>query len=144
MTKSMMQRLHDSEINSSISSFYDGCFDWKLGDDMNGYKAEGQTRTYEMAEAALAAAAVEHFPQSTFALNSRPLKPQDVQVGRCFRHRRTGTVYRVTDIDVMIEATWQDGVAYTTATVASGFKIVRPLHEFCDGRFEALAEGFGK
>lgn len=146
MTKSMMQRLHDSEINCSISCFFDSCWDWKLGDELNGWTAEGQERTFERAEVALAAAALKHFPQSAFALNDRPLKISDVQVGRFFRHIKTRGIYVVTDTTVMIEETWQEAVAYTQAGAGKNpdLKIVRPLKEFCDGRFEALPEGFGK
>ena len=30
------QRLHDSEINASLSWFYDDGFKWELGDNING------------------------------------------------------------------------------------------------------------
>ena len=42
----------------AISTFYDAGFDWKLGDYMNGYKAEGNARDVEGAVAALRDAAV--------------------------------------------------------------------------------------
>lgn len=144
MTKSMMQRLHDSEINSSISSFYDGCWDWKLGDYMNGWKAEGQERSFEKAEEALAQAALEHFPQSTFALNQRPLKREDVKAGRWYRHRKTGNVYRVVSTNGRLEDTWEEAILYTTAYSDDSTIIARATVEFCDGRFEAMPEDFGK
>lgn len=33
-----LQKIYNSEINFSISTFWDGGFDVKLGDDINGYK----------------------------------------------------------------------------------------------------------
>lgn len=36
----MFQDIYDSEINIRISTFWDGGYDLKLGDYMNGYKAE--------------------------------------------------------------------------------------------------------
>jgi hypothetical protein len=38
---SIMQRLYDSEINATMSSFWDDGFYVKLGDEMNGFRAEG-------------------------------------------------------------------------------------------------------
>jgi hypothetical protein len=35
----VMNRLYESEINCSISSFWDNHWDVKLGDDMNGFVA---------------------------------------------------------------------------------------------------------
>ena len=34
------QAIYDSEINTHISSFWDGGWDVRLGDKLNGYKAE--------------------------------------------------------------------------------------------------------
>jgi hypothetical protein len=39
---SIMQRLYDSEINTTVSSFYDDGSYVKLGDEMNGFRAEGR------------------------------------------------------------------------------------------------------
>ena len=65
-----LQKLYDSEINFEISTFWDAGFDWKLGDEMNGYKEVcegGCCDTLETAVIALAIAAVKHFPDSVFA-----------------------------------------------------------------------------
>lgn len=48
--QSIFQHLYDREINFSISSFWDGGFTVKLGDEMNGFKAE--TCVNSMQEAA--------------------------------------------------------------------------------------------
>lgn len=61
------QRLYSSEINFTISTFWDGGFDWKLGDECNGFKEEGCTRTFDDAVVALRAAAIRQFPTSQFA-----------------------------------------------------------------------------
>jgi hypothetical protein len=64
---SMMQRLYDSEINVTVSSFYDDGFYVKLGDEMNGFRAEGHCRTWADVEEWLAAMACIHYPTSVFA-----------------------------------------------------------------------------
>lgn len=69
---STLQDIYDSEINFTLSTFWDGGFDWKLGDESNGWKAEGNADSLEQAVVALDAAAREHYPRSTFAL-----RPQD-------------------------------------------------------------------
>jgi len=45
-----MTNLYESEINCSISCFWDNNWDVKLGDEMNGFVAEDNFRT--LAEAA--------------------------------------------------------------------------------------------
>lgn len=62
-----LQELYNSEINWSISTFWDGGFDWKLGDNMNGWKATGCAYTLEETADALAKAARKYFPNSEFA-----------------------------------------------------------------------------
>ncbi len=66
----VLQELYDSEINFSISTFWDGGFDWKLGDEMNGYKAEGSEDTLESAIFYLRRAAIFYYPDSTFTLKA--------------------------------------------------------------------------
>jgi len=63
----ILQRLYDSEINASISSFWDGGFTVKLGDEMNGFVAEAQCQTMEEAERWLFNEALLRFPTSDFA-----------------------------------------------------------------------------
>ena len=41
----ILQMLYDSEINFQISCFWDGLIDWKLGDSLNGYHAQGKAET---------------------------------------------------------------------------------------------------
>jgi hypothetical protein len=38
---SILQQLYDSEINVWVTSFYDDGFYVRLGDEMNGFVAEG-------------------------------------------------------------------------------------------------------
>lgn len=63
----VMQSLYNSEINCAVSCFWDGGWDVKLGDDMNGYQAEDNFD--DLAEAAkwLTAEAKRHYPESQFA-----------------------------------------------------------------------------
>ncbi len=62
-----LQALYGSEINFMISTFWEAGFTWKLGDDMNGFIAEGQAETMQKAVAELVAAALHEFPNSVFA-----------------------------------------------------------------------------
>lgn len=64
----ILQQLYDSEINFSISTFWDGGFDWKLGCEWNGFSAMGCTRTMTEAVGQLEAAAHLHYPNSAFHL----------------------------------------------------------------------------
>lgn len=63
----LLQRIYDSEINLTLSTLWDAGFRWRLGDELNGFKAEGQERTLLDAVKRLASAAREHYPDSTFA-----------------------------------------------------------------------------
>ena len=63
--------LYDSEINFQISCFWDGLIDWKLGDTLNGYHAQGKAETVAKAIEALKEAAVCHFPESQFTQQIR-------------------------------------------------------------------------
>ncbi len=65
---SIMQDLYDSEINCSISTFWDGGFDVKIGDDMNGFQEEATVQRYFEAEAWLKDTAIRLMPDSQFAL----------------------------------------------------------------------------
>lgn len=62
-----LQALYDSEINFVISTLWDGGFDWKLGDDLNGFKESGCGDTVLEAIEDLMAAARKHYPNSQYA-----------------------------------------------------------------------------
>lgn len=64
----VLRDLYDSEINYSISSFWDGGYVVKLGDEMNGWLAETMTGdSWSEIAAWLKKTAIKHFPQSEFA-----------------------------------------------------------------------------
>jgi hypothetical protein len=63
----ILQALYDSEINFSLRAYWDLGVDWKLGDEMNGFRAEGRAQSVRGAVIALANAALAHFPGSAFA-----------------------------------------------------------------------------
>jgi len=63
----VLEGLYASEINASVSWFWDAGFDWQLGDDMNGVCAKGCCKTIKEVAAALHTAAIEHFPGSVYA-----------------------------------------------------------------------------
>jgi hypothetical protein len=67
--KTVFERLYNSEINFDVSCFWDGGFDVKLGDGMNGFKAWTTVRTWAEVEPWLEAQALVHFPNSVFSLN---------------------------------------------------------------------------
>jgi|Tabmets5t2r1_1033131.scaffolds.fasta_scaffold151921_2 hypothetical protein len=64
---STFQRLYDSEINFSITCFWDGGFEVKLGDDLNGIAAETRVMSWEEIEPWLSMQALLHYPESDFA-----------------------------------------------------------------------------
>lgn len=70
---SILQQLHDSEINTSVSSFYDGVWTAKLGDETNGFTPETSDPTTEAeALAWLDAEARRLFPNSLYATGVYP------------------------------------------------------------------------
>ena len=64
---SIMQRLYDSEITLTVSSFWDDGFYVKLGDEMNGFVAEGRCPTWDDVEEWASAMARIHYPASESA-----------------------------------------------------------------------------
>lgn len=66
------QRLYDSEINFSISCFWDGGFTAKIGDDMNGFEAEKTVKTCDEALAWLDVQARLEYPDSLYATGKYP------------------------------------------------------------------------
>lgn len=64
---SVMQDLYHSEINFAVSTFWDGGFDLKLGDPVNGFLEAGNVDRWGQVEAWLVEAAIKHYPDSLFA-----------------------------------------------------------------------------
>ena len=64
---SIMQDLYDSEINVYISTFWDGGYDVRLGDEMNGFIADTTVNRWGEVELWLKEKAIEHYPTSQFA-----------------------------------------------------------------------------
>jgi hypothetical protein len=67
----ILQMLYDSEINFELSTFWDDGFRWKLGDNWNGFKADGHADNLAEAIEQLKDAAFKHFPSSEFAQKIR-------------------------------------------------------------------------
>ena len=65
----VFERLYVSEINFQISTFYDAGYEVKLGDEMNGFKAETQVSTWKEVETWLDTESRRHFPKSVYALS---------------------------------------------------------------------------
>lgn len=68
----ILQLLHDSEINGSIEWFFDGAWTVRIGDPMNGIKAEAWVETAVEAEAWLHRKARELYPESVYAKATEP------------------------------------------------------------------------
>ena len=64
---SVLQDLYHSEINFSVSTFWDEGFTVRLGDEMNGYVAETTVNRWGQVEPWLTHEAIKHFPKSLFA-----------------------------------------------------------------------------
>ena len=67
---SVFQSLYDSEINFSISCFWDGGFEVKLGDELNGYVSQTRAECWDDIEPWLKSEAMLHYPESRFAKES--------------------------------------------------------------------------
>ena len=64
---SVLADLYNSEINVSISCFWDGGWDVKLGDEMNGFKAETTLDDIDAIAPWLIESAKRIWPESHFA-----------------------------------------------------------------------------
>ena len=59
---SIFQQLYDDAINFEVSCFWDDGFHVRLGDRMNGYRAEAHLATWQEVEAWLRENAFKEFP----------------------------------------------------------------------------------
>src|SRR3954468_5635643 len=73
---SVLKDIYDSEINFEISTFWHG-ITVRLGDEINGIKAETSVAEWQEAEAWLKDQAIRHFPDSRFAMMYRDGLPAD-------------------------------------------------------------------
>jgi len=71
---SVLTELRESEINASIASF-DRAWAVKLGDEMNGFKAEATVGSEAEAYEWLKRTAIELYPESHFAKLYRDMLP---------------------------------------------------------------------
>jgi hypothetical protein len=76
----VLARLYESEINFSVSAFWDCGITVKLGDHINGFSAETEVRTPSEAAEFLDRAAREQYPESLYALGSAEFERR--QLGR--------------------------------------------------------------
>lgn len=61
----------------------------------------------------------------------------ELVIGGYYRHKKTGGVYQVL-MTATIEATMTPAVIYGASERGVAHRWVRPLVEFCDGRFEPV------
>jgi len=74
---SILTELHNSEISASIATFFDGAWTVKLGDKLNGFKAEASVDSEAAAYEWLERAAIEYYPESRFAQIHKPVSPKE-------------------------------------------------------------------
>lgn len=65
------------------------------------------------------------------------MDPTTLEIGAYYRHRKTGGVYQLL-MTATIEATMTPAVVYAAKERGVAHRWVRPLAEFCDGRFEKV------
>ena len=82
---SIIDALYESEINCSVSTFWDGGITVQLGDEMNGFVAHNECLTAHEAAVFLDSAAREHFPASAYVLGKEEWERRNQ--GRKDRHR---------------------------------------------------------
>lgn len=68
LNDSILQEMYDSEINFSISCFWDSGFTVKLGDDYNWYKAETVVYGWNNAKDWLHNKVLLHYPDSDYSI----------------------------------------------------------------------------
>lgn len=64
----IIEALYESEINCSVTTFWDAGITVKLGDEMNGFMAEGYCKTSQEAAEFLDKATRKHCPDSEYVL----------------------------------------------------------------------------
>lgn len=86
---SELQKIYDSEINVTISWFWDGGIDVRLGDQRNGFKAEQNVASMEDIVPWLQLAIAHFYPDSTYAESLTP-EIREAASHRLFHPPRTG------------------------------------------------------
>jgi hypothetical protein len=66
----VLKKLYESGINCSISGFWDGGWDVKLGDELNGFKAKANFRTLDECADFLDVQARIHCPEAAYSLGA--------------------------------------------------------------------------
>lgn len=65
------------------------------------------------------------------------MNPDDLAIGAHYKHKKTGGTYQLV-MFATIEATMTPAVVYAARKDGETHRWVRPVAEFCDGRFEAV------
>lgn len=76
-TLEVLQELYSSEINASISSFWDSGWLVQLGDEMNGFKESITLDSHllHLAGTWLRMVAMKHYPESDYAKKESSTRP---------------------------------------------------------------------
>ena len=72
----VLDKLYASEVNFTISSFWDNGIDVALGDETNGYDAEGNVQTAAEAAEWLDREARQLYPKSKYATGREPISEE--------------------------------------------------------------------
>jgi len=86
-------RIYDSEINVQISWLWDGGIDVRLGDEMNGFEAEENVRSFSEIVPWLQEAIAHFYPQSAYAKSLDPEVKERAR-NRVFLPPKTGQSVR--------------------------------------------------
>jgi len=76
--KKELQKIYDSGINIHISTFWDGGWDLKLGDIMNGYKTESCVDSVDEIIPWFQEQIAIHYPNSEYMKTKQPTKAIDL------------------------------------------------------------------
>jgi hypothetical protein len=79
--ETILNDLHVSKVNASISLSCDGRIEVKLGDALNGYDAEGKVDTLAEAAEWLRDKALMHYPRSEFSRRHAVFDQAEVNAG---------------------------------------------------------------
>jgi hypothetical protein len=88
-----LQRIYDSEINVSISWFWDGGIDVRLGDAINGFPADENVPSIKDILPWLQEAIAHFYPDSTYARSLEPHVRERAK-SRVFRPPQAGAQVR--------------------------------------------------
>lgn len=80
-----LKRIGKSEINFSISYFYDNQWIFKLGDDLNGYTYEASSSSIEKGMNELLYTIIKEYPNSEYTVDLKNRVPSIIHYYKVFK-----------------------------------------------------------